>query len=58
MKILINVSNHPVKTWSKEQRSGYDIVQEIPFPFVPGSYTTEQVKEVKEEVMKKLVSMI
>ena len=58
MKILINVSNHPVLTWKQEQRKGYDVIQEIPFPFVPGIATEQEVNELKEEVMKKLVSMI
>lgn len=35
MKVLVNVSNHPSTSWSVEQKYGWDMIIDVPFPDVP-----------------------
>ena len=35
VKILVNCSNHPSAGWSIEQKSGWDVIIDVPFPDVP-----------------------
>jgi hypothetical protein len=54
MKVLFNISNHPSKTWMDEQKKGWDIIFDVPFPEVfPDSNLNELVQAVLDEVYAK-----
>jgi len=39
-KILVNCSNHPSVRWSEEQRAGWDVIVDVPFPDVKPHWDT------------------
>jgi len=39
-KILVNCSNHPSTRWSEEQRQGWDVIVDVPFPDVKPNWDT------------------
>jgi len=40
MKLLINCSNHPSLKWSEEQKEGWDIIIDVPFPAIDPRWDT------------------
>jgi hypothetical protein len=42
-KYLINVSNHPAKTWPDEQKAGWDGIYDIPFPEVTPDVSLDEL---------------
>lgn len=55
---FINVSNHPSVRWSSAQleaaKAQADVIIDVPFPNVPSSATTEDVKALAAEVAAKV----
>jgi len=39
-KILVNCSNHPSTRWGEEQRQGWDVIVDVPFPEVKPHWDT------------------
>lgn len=57
MKLLINVSNHPVSNWSDEQKKGWDKIIDIPFPNVPPQADTNELVDLKEKIFNKVLEI-
>lgn len=57
--MLINLTNHPLKTWSAAQicaAEKYGEIVDYPFPQVLPSATTEEIQALAEEIMHDLLS--
>ena len=56
--MLLNLSNHPSTSWSEEQiaatQSRYGTVQDLPFPQIPPTWTTDEVEQLVEEHITKI----
>jgi hypothetical protein len=55
---LLNVSNYPSSKWEDEQKGGWNIIIDIPFPEIsPKAFTwevEEQAKNLLREILKKV----
>lgn len=56
MKLLINISNHPSSKWAEEQKSGWDMIVDIPFPDIPPELGAED-KEYQDLLNKTLMAI-
>lgn len=58
LKVLVNCSNHPSSRWSNEQKKGWDVIIDVPFPDVPPDLDTESpeyqdiLNDTKEKIIK------
>jgi len=55
--MLINLSNHPVDTWKKEQldaAAGFGEIVDIPFPAVDENGDESYIKELRNEFLLKI----
>lgn len=52
MRKLFNISNHPSSGWSEEQKRGWDVIIDIPFPNTPPELSGEEVKKMVQEFLK------
>jgi len=43
-KVLVNCSNHPFSKWSEDQKYGWDVIIDIPFPEVNPYLDTNDTK--------------
>lgn len=58
--MLINFSNHPLVTWSKEQveaSKDYGGIMDLPFPAVNPDASHEEVKELADEFVNRILSL-
>lgn len=56
--MLLNLSNHPSTNWSAEQIDAtcrqYGSVQDLPFPQIPPTWTTDEVEQLVEAYVIKV----
>ena len=58
MSVFINFSNHPSFRWSEEQLAAarsYGDIMDLPFPNVSPTASTEEVQELAEPVIQKII---
>lgn len=58
--MLINFSNHPLTTWSKEQVEAakeYGEIIDLPFPAVNPDASHEEIKDLADEFVEKILSI-
>lgn len=56
-KVLLNVSNHPVETWSEEQKlaaSKYGDIEDMPFPVVDEESGTDDIQALANEYINRI----
>ena len=53
-RILIVCSNHDPKSWTNEQRNGWDEIYYIPFPNIPSQLTTKELRQLLLPTIVKL----
>lgn len=57
--MLINLSNHPSESWTKEQKEAalktFGEVSDLPFPKVDPTATTEQVAALANDIVEELL---
>jgi len=60
--MLINLSNHPLETWSEAQRAEaerrFGRIVDIPFPQIPPEWETEQVVDLAREYVQKGLQLL
>ena len=60
MKILFNISNHPSNKWDEKQlqaaKNMADVIKDCPFPNVPPTATSEEVRENALEIANCILS--
>ena len=54
IKVLFNISNHPTDAWNDEQKEGWDVIDNIPFPHVDAEISAHNVQMMAEDVMHTL----
>jgi len=56
--MLINLSNHPSSKWSQAQQEAateqYGEVEDLPFPNIDPSWTTQEIKALAQEYLAKV----
>lgn len=60
-KVLINFSNHPYEKWSEKQKEAakvYGDTKDLPFPSVPGSASENEIEQLAEETIERIVSIL
>ena len=60
MKLLINLSNHPLAQWGAEQKAAaeqYGEVQDMPFPQVAPDASEEDIDELAAEYVSKIMEL-
>ena len=58
--MLINFSNHPLSTWSKEQieaAKGYGEIKDLPFPAVDPKATHEDIINLADKYVERILSL-
>lgn len=58
--MLINFSNHPLTTWSKEQVEAakeYGEIIDLPFPAVNPEASHEEIKDLADEYVGRIISI-
>jgi len=60
--MLINLSNHPSSSWSREQLttalSTYHQVQDLTFPNIPPSWSSEQIQKLAQNYKTQIVELL
>lgn len=59
-KMFINFSNHLSDKWQRKQIDSADIygeIMDIPFPMVPATTTSEEIKRIAVDYAKKILEM-
>jgi len=56
-KILVNCSNHPSSKWTDEQKEGWDVIVDIPFPNVSPYWDTldRAYLDTLDDLRKKII---
>ena len=52
---LLNISNHPSASWADEQKKGWDVITDIPFPAVSPSGDSAYVGTLARLVFKQVI---
>lgn len=55
---LINISNHPAETWTNEQKAGWDIIIDIPFPEVDPNFSTQDIADIATDIINDIMPFI
>ncbi len=59
--MLLNLSNHPTTKWTPEQLNNaiqqFTQVQDMPFPNIPPTATTDKVKQIADEYYNKILKI-
>lgn len=60
--MLINLSNHPVDSWSESQREAgiqqFGTVVDVPFPEIPPELELNEISKMAEDYVEKCTRMI
>ena len=57
---FVNFTNHPVSTWTEEQKKAaeaYGEIEEIPFPMVRAAADEKEILSLAESMAEKIMSM-
>ena len=63
MQTIVNFSNHPLASWSEEQRAeacrlaGTDMFKDIAFPMVSPQMTSEEIRQMAESYVAEVLSL-
>lgn len=55
---LVNVSNHPSSKWTDEQKKGYPVIHDIPFPNISPTIWQNELDEMVTEFMIAIMDII
>lgn len=56
MKILFNVTNHPSTCWTEDQKKGWDVIVDIPFPSVDPSIDEDELFSLANMLRVKILN--
>jgi|GEM_PF-374258 len=55
-KLLLNISNHPSREWEDEQKEGWDIIVDIPFPSVGSKLSQADVYLLAQKLFQQITA--
>ncbi len=55
---LVNLSNHPSNKWTDEQKKGYAVIHDIPFPNIAPTMWENELDELVTEYTMSIVDIV